>query len=551
MDWFRRGKRYERARAAAAAARAAEWGGGPEGEALADLHIFRDEVLALTALPPDVEILLSDLAVGWEDVTPERPALTVLPMMESRGLVALPRGGDGLRRITFPGRLHALISSHRTPEEIRAGHRRVLARAVTLPPEGGHWWQLPVAETYLWHHLPWHMAAHDRAAAGRLVQNPRWQAAKVRVCGVAALRADLAMFDTPEIDAARRAVDRVAHRLERRACPDPVLRAGLLLDALAGEAVLRAEVDLLRQELREEAPGRVATDLTSALVGVLPSPSYVKDVALAADGSWLVTASGHKASRIHDVADRSVRHVLGPTEGIHEVCAITPDGSRVITGDYDAARWWDAATGRHLRSVDGWTTQLALDPDGAWVASDTLPRPAVIDSTTYAIRRLGKKSDPRTLVTAMACSSDGRTVAVGDQNGRIQLWDPVSGKLRAELPTSPGSVYRLAFAPDGSWLATVTLDGVRVLGLPGGRERLHIPGSHRFALGDGGRWLAVPGDTVRIHRTDTGELLGEFTPDRRGKDNHHVRTSPDGRYLATWHLSSASILVWDARRLVR
>lgn len=51
MDWFRRGKRYERAQAAAAAARAAEWGGGPEGEALADLHIFRDEVLALTALP--------------------------------------------------------------------------------------------------------------------------------------------------------------------------------------------------------------------------------------------------------------------------------------------------------------------------------------------------------------------------------------------------------------------------------------------------------------------------------------------------------------------
>ncbi|MFD0262446.1 WD40 repeat domain-containing protein [Kitasatospora indigofera] len=516
---------------------------------MADLHSFRDEVMALTALPPDVELLLPDLAVGWEGVMPELPALTVLPMMERRGLVALPRGGDGLRRITFPGRLHALISSHRTPEEIRAGHGRILARTVTLLPEGGRLWQLPVAETYLWHHLIWHLAGHDRAAAERLAGNPRWLAAKVRVCDVAALRADLAMFDTLEVGAARRAVDSVADQLDRRTCPDPVVRAALLLDALAGEPVLRAEAEHLRQELREEAPGRVAADLSYALVRVLPSPSYVKDVALSADGSWLVTASGHKASRIHDIADRSVRHVLGPTEGIHEVCAITPDGSRVITGDYDAARWWDAATGRLLRSVDGWTTELAVDPGGAWCATDTSPRPAVIDCTTYAVRRLGKKSDPRDPVSAMACSPDGRTVAVGDLNGRIRLWDPVSGARRGELPESPEPVHRLAFAPDGSWLAVSSRSGVRILGIPDGLERLRIAGSHRFAVGDGGRWLAVPGATVRIHRTDTGELLGEFTPDRGNV--HEVRASPDGRFLATWRTGSAAVLVWDARRLVR
>ncbi|MFG2824736.1 WD40 repeat domain-containing protein [Kitasatospora sp. NPDC048365] len=549
MSWLRRGQRQERAEAARAEARSAEWGGGADGEALADLHSFRDEVLALTALPPDVEILMSDLAVGWADVTPERPALTVLPMMERRGLVTLPRGGDGVRRLTFPGRLHALLSSRRTEEEIRAGHRRVLARARSLLPEGGHWWQLPVAETYLWHHLPWHLAGDDPAAAGRLVENPRWLAAKVRVCGVAAVRADLAMVDTPETGTARRVVERIADRLEFRACPDPVVRAGLLLDALAEETVLRAEVDLVRQEPEEQDPGRVVADLSRALVRVMPSPSYVKDVALSADGSWMVTASGHKASRIHGIADRSVRHVLGPTEGTNEVCAIMPDGQRVITGDYDAARWWDTATGRLLRTVDGWTTELAVDPGGAWCATDTPPRPAVIDSTTYAIRRLGKKSDPRDPISAMACSPDGRTVAIGDLNRRIRLWDPVSGKLRAELPQSPEAVLRLAFAPDGSWLATACRDGVRILGLPDGRERLHIPASHRFAVGDGGRWLAVPGETVRIHLADTGELLGEFTPDRGPA--HEVRASPDGRYLATWHLGSASVLVWDARRLVR
>ncbi|GAA4885342.1 hypothetical protein [Kitasatospora terrestris] len=48
---------------------------------------------------------------------------------------------------------------------------------------------------------------------------------------------------------------------------------------------------------------------------------------------------------------------------------------------------------------------------------------------------------------------------------------------------------------------------------------------------------------------DTGELLGESTPDRGPA--HEVRVSPDGRYLATWHLGSASVLVREARRLVR
>ena len=54
----------------------------------------------------------------------------------------------------------------------------------------------------------------------------------------------------------------------------------------------------------------------------------------------------------------------------------------------------------------------------------------------------------------MAYSPDGTTIASGDEDGTVKLWDPNTGRERCTLVGHTGKVRALAFSPDGSVLAT-------------------------------------------------------------------------------------------------
>jgi WD40 repeat protein len=54
--------------------------------------------------------------------------------------------------------------------------------------------------------------------------------------------------------------------------------------------------------------------------------------------------------------------------------------------------------------------------------------------------------------TCLAFSPNGPTLAVGQQDGRITLWDAAAGKNRSTLSGHAGFVAALVFAPDGATL---------------------------------------------------------------------------------------------------
>src|SRR5882724_6370061 len=53
---------------------------------------------------------------------------------------------------------------------------------------------------------------------------------------------------------------------------------------------------------------------------------------------------------------------------------------------------------------------------------------------------------------ALALTADGRTLAGGDADGVVTLWEVPSGNLKLHLDV-PGSILSLAFSRDGNWLA--------------------------------------------------------------------------------------------------
>jgi WD40 repeat protein len=62
-------------------------------------------------------------------------------------------------------------------------------------------------------------------------------------------------------------------------------------------------------------------------------------------------------------------------------------------------------------------------------------------------------------VNSVSFSPHGRTLATGNENGTVQLWDARSHALVETLNAGPGQVFSVAFSPDGRFLAAAGFNG--------------------------------------------------------------------------------------------
>src|SRR5262249_44745270 len=62
-------------------------------------------------------------------------------------------------------------------------------------------------------------------------------------------------------------------------------------------------------------------------------------------------------------------------------------------------------------------------------------------------------ASPEILHSSLAFSPDGKTTAIADQNGVVNIWTSGVSKEPARLPGARSSYYALCFSPDGTKLA--------------------------------------------------------------------------------------------------
>jgi len=142
------------------------------------------------------------------------------------------------------------------------------------------------------------------------------------------------------------------------------------------------------------------------------------------DGKWLVAAGLGPGIFVWNVVDRRVERVIRD-DRLHFAIKFSPHGPEFATGD-DAGdvRFWDAATGQHVRSPLG-------GHNGAVV------------SVTY---------DP-----------GGKSVITTSTDGKFRLWDLASGKLvGAPLPGADTGGWG-TFFPDGKHVAAAFGSGTGVV----------------------------------------------------------------------------------------
>ena len=323
------------------------------------------------------------------------------------------------------------------------------------------------------------------------------------------------------------------------------------------------------------------------------------------DPAPLVSPASRMPRRVAVALPSGERMRLGTTDRRHTaaVCdvAYALDGKRVVTAQVDGLiRLWDptdASPARAFNLFGGVDSQdkalraIAISPDGTVLAGVGFLFDPAGRRMIHGIWRWSLEEDRplRTIevdtldLFCLAFSPEAASLATGDHEGKVQLWDVETGAELLSLDMGKGKVSSVVFSPDGMTLAASVLgQGVRLWDLGGGKDlgtlkaepadQLSCP---RFSPDDrlvaagtaGGDVLFWDRAELRLRRRVACDVRGElslaFSPDSRslavmgdrdrdlrlidaetgrprwsapiggGPQGDHLAFAPDGRTLVT------------------
>jgi WD40 repeat protein len=251
--------------------------------------------------------------------------------------------------------------------------------------------------------------------------------------------------------------------------------------------------------------------------------TWSMDVCFSPNGKLLASVGFDGVLIVHDAQTGVVRQrsMYGDRS---TAVACSPDGRHVASGGYDAAvRIWDLTSGELVRTLASRTPVKGGNPAGP------MPRPAFHT------------------IEALLYLQDGRRLAVGRQNGQIEIWDIASGRLTRVLSGHTADVAGLALDPTGKTLASAGLDhGVRLWNLADGSSRLlgETAGrAYRLDWDLREKRLVVPTSTgeISVWSLTSGQRVSFMA--HHGEVNR-VELAPDGKTALSTG-DDGTLRLWD------
>jgi WD40 repeat protein len=307
------------------------------------------------------------------------------------------------------------------------------------------------------------------------------------------------------------------------------------------------------------------TDTTHDTAPIRPSPLVhkvfgeprfhtdgdVAAVAFAADGTlWSIDEAGSLDAWSAD-GKLLARRFLSDIETLW---CFGP-GAKLLASGNDDLILWDVSTGQLMGRIGqpSWVTAIAFSSDGKTLASGhddgTVQFWDVATQKFHGRIQACPSSAP---VSAIAFSPRNDSVATAGEDRVVRLWDTVTHKLLCELVSHTDRVPSLVWSPDGSLLISAGWDTSARVWLPPKSDPVILLNSHAdqvqtLAFSPDGKYLACADSDFDIHLW-TDPMKGVRGPVLRGH-NDEVRClafSPDGAKLASAGLDRV-IHVWDVR----
>jgi len=208
------------------------------------------------------------------------------------------------------------------------------------------------------------------------------------------------------------------------------------------------------------------------LVGHLPprSPKLtlkghtndVKTIAFSADGKTIISGSIDKTVILWDVQTGQVKQRFTKHQGMVWALAFSSDQATIASACYEIGDvWvWDAQTGESRRQLSPRLSTMAFSKKGEVFIGARLKSLYTWDTQTWKRNRIDTEHTDAIYVIAL--SSDGKTLASGDRDGIIILWDTESWRPIQKIKLQ-NWIKSLAFSPDGKKLVV----GSAVMGASG------------------------------------------------------------------------------------
>jgi WD40 repeat protein len=207
--------------------------------------------------------------------------------------------------------------------------------------------------------------------------------------------------------------------------------------------------------------------LTEAARMLDASPyQFILALALTGDGATLIAGNAKGPVAFWDLATGRVRRVLDSHMDGLRCLALSPDGRLLAVGDlHGRVQLWDVATGKPAAPTIGqstYTSAVAFCDGGALLAATARVRGPQSVVRLWRTETGQHEADlpwDASVLRSLAVSPDGRTLAGGDDEGDVAVWDVRHHRLQGRISAHGDGVPSIGFSPDGRWLATGCRDG--------------------------------------------------------------------------------------------
>jgi WD40 repeat protein len=270
----------------------------------------------------------------------------------------------------------------------------------------------------------------------------------------------------------------------------------------------------------------------------------VRCLAFAPDGRTLATSCyGERIVRLWDMTDGRLRATTAADVSEAAALAFSPDGRRLAAVVGKRVRFWDAASGQALDTLESEQPieDISFTSDGRSLltAGGALEAWDVSGSGSLP-RKPASSGWVNSTVLRLAVSRDGRRVATGQGDGIVRLWRLSADRKLiadgAELPlTREGSVTSLGFGPDNRTLLVVTPRTARLCDVSTrGRNEDKLTGAlSQGALSPNGRTLAIVEDGGIVRFWDLASWRVQRPSGQALNRVASLVFSADGRSLVT------------------